>query len=127
RSIAVDHRPLNLDGAAHCIDDARKLDQHAVASSLDDAPVMLGDFRIDQLATMRLQAVERAFLIRPHQPRVARHIGGQDRGKATRRGRVTAPRDPLLWSPMPRSTNALRWAAVPAPQRAALVKRRSGA
>src|SRR5580704_2397387 len=30
---------------------------------------------------MRLEAFERAFLVRPHQPRVARHIGGEDRGE----------------------------------------------
>ena len=30
---------------------------------------------------MRLEAIERAFLVGPHQPRVARHIGGEDRGE----------------------------------------------
>jgi hypothetical protein len=36
---------------------------------------------------MRLQALERAFLVRAHQPRIARHIGGEDRGKTAGRGR----------------------------------------
>jgi hypothetical protein len=31
---------------------------------------------------MRLEAAQRAFLIRPHQPRIARDIGGEDGGKA---------------------------------------------
>jgi hypothetical protein len=59
-------------------------DQHAGASGLDDAPVMLPDFRVDEIAAVRLQAVEGAFLIRSHQPRVTRHIGGEDRRKAAR-------------------------------------------
>ena len=42
---------------------------------------MLGDRRIEELAAQRLEAFERAFLVRPHQPRVACHIGGEDRGK----------------------------------------------
>jgi hypothetical protein len=39
------------------------------------------DLRVDQLATMRLEAIERAFLVGPHQPRIARHIGGENRGE----------------------------------------------
>jgi hypothetical protein len=39
------------------------------------------DVRVDQLATMCLEAIERAFLVGPHQPRVARHIGGENRGE----------------------------------------------
>src|SRR6516165_11467485 len=30
---------------------------------------------------MRLEALERAFLVRSHQPRVAGHVGGKDRGE----------------------------------------------
>jgi hypothetical protein len=86
--VAVEYRPLDLDRAAHRIDDARKFDQHAVARRLDDAPMMLPDFRVDQLAAMRLQPAEGALLIRPHQPRVTRHIGSEDRRKAARRGRL---------------------------------------
>jgi hypothetical protein len=36
------------------------------------------DLRVDQLATMRLEAIERAFLVGP---RVARHIGDENRGE----------------------------------------------
>ena len=52
--VAVRHRPLDLGGAAHRIDDARKFHQHPVAGGLDDATVMLRDFRVDQLAAVRL-------------------------------------------------------------------------
>jgi hypothetical protein len=40
---------------------------------------MLRDLRIHQLSAISLQTVERAFLIRPYQPRVTHDIGGQDR------------------------------------------------
>ena len=48
--VPLGHRPLHLDRAAHRIDDARELDQQAVAGGLDDAAAVLGDLRIDQLA-----------------------------------------------------------------------------
>ncbi|MBV8934786.1 MAG: hypothetical protein JO095_03150 [Alphaproteobacteria bacterium] len=37
-----------------------------VAGGLDDTAVVLGDFRIDQLAAQRFEAFERAFLVRSH-------------------------------------------------------------
>ena len=48
--VALDHGVLNFDGATHGIDDAAELDDRAVAGSLDDAPVMNGDSRVDQIA-----------------------------------------------------------------------------
>ena len=36
-------RLLDVDGAAHRVDRAAELDQHAVAHQLDDAPAVLGD------------------------------------------------------------------------------------
>jgi hypothetical protein len=50
------------------------------------AAMVLLDFRIDQLAQMRPEALVRAFLVRAHQPRVARHIGGKDRGETANSG-----------------------------------------
>jgi hypothetical protein len=47
---------------------AWKFDQHAVAGGLDDPAMVLGDFRVEELMTQRLEAFVRAFLIRPHQP-----------------------------------------------------------
>ena len=58
------HRLLHRDRAARRIDDARKFHQHAVAGRLDDAAVLLGDLRIEELAAQRFEAFERAFLIR---------------------------------------------------------------
>ena len=72
---------LHLDRAAHRIDDAGEFHQQAVAGGLDDAATVFGDLGIDQLAPVRFQPCERPFLVRTHQPRVAGHIGGEDRGQ----------------------------------------------
>ena len=80
-SVALGHRLLHLDRAAHRVDDTGELDQQPVAGGLDDPAPMLLDLRITQLAADRLQRGERALLVRPHQPRIARDIGGQDRGE----------------------------------------------
>jgi hypothetical protein len=40
--------------------------------------MMLGDLRIEELEAQRFEAFERAFFVRPHQPRIPRHIGGED-------------------------------------------------
>ena len=78
--VSLGHRLLHRDGAAHRVDDAGKFHQHAVARGLDDAALMLGDFRIEEFAAQRLEALEGTLLVRSHQPRVACHIGGEDRG-----------------------------------------------
>ena len=48
--VAFDHRVLHFDCATHRIDHAAKLDQRAVPGALDDAPVVDGDRRVDQIA-----------------------------------------------------------------------------
>ena len=83
--VPLGHRLLHLDRAAHRVDDAGKFHQQAVAGGLDDAAVVLGDLRIEELAAQRFEAFERAFLVRPHQPRIPRHIGGEDRGETADR------------------------------------------
>ena len=62
--VALGHRPLQLDGAAHRIDDARKLDEQPVAGGLDDAAPMLLDLGVRELAPDRLQRGERAPISR---------------------------------------------------------------
>jgi hypothetical protein len=91
------HRQLHRDRAAHRIDDAGKFHQHAVAGGLDDAALVLGDLRVEEVAAQRLEAFERAFFVRPHQPRIPRHIGGEDRGEAAGRGHSSGI--PLLRRP----------------------------
>jgi hypothetical protein len=63
--VPLGYRLLDLDCAAHRIDDAGKFDQQAVAGGLDDAALVFGDFRIEELAAQRLEALVRGFLIRP--------------------------------------------------------------
>ena len=62
--VPLGHCVLHLDRAARRVNDARELHQKAVGGGLDDASVMLGDFRIDEFAAQRLEAFERAFLVR---------------------------------------------------------------
>jgi hypothetical protein len=47
---------------------------------------VLLDLRIDELTEMRLEALVRALLVGTHQPRIPRHIGGEDRGETADRG-----------------------------------------
>ena len=49
--VALDHRPLDFNGAVHRVHDAAELDNRAVPGALDDAPVVHGDGRIDEIAS----------------------------------------------------------------------------
>jgi hypothetical protein len=46
---------LHGDRTGHGLNDARELDQNAVAGRLDDATLVVGDLRVDQLAAMDTQ------------------------------------------------------------------------
>ena len=52
---------------------------------------MLGDLGINKLAAQRLEPFERAFLVRTHQARIPRHIGGEDRGETAGGSHARAP------------------------------------
>jgi hypothetical protein len=81
RHLGVAHRhlALHVDGTAHRVDDARELDQQAVAGDPDDAAAMLLDHRVGEFAAQHLQPFERALLVDANEPRVADDIGCQDR------------------------------------------------
>ena len=83
-SVALDHRPLDFNGAVHCVDDAAELDDAAVAGALDDAPMVHGDGRIDQVASERPQPRQNPVLVGPSEPRIADHVGYQDRRELSR-------------------------------------------
>jgi hypothetical protein len=72
------HAALHVERASHGIDRACELDQHPVTGRLDDAPTMLGDFRIDKLPSARLQLGERAFFICAHEAAISRDIRRED-------------------------------------------------
>ena len=77
-SVALDHAVLHLDGAAHGIDHAAKLDDAPVAGALHHAPVMHGDGGIDQIASERPQPRQRPLLIGASKPAVSDHICGKN-------------------------------------------------
>src|SRR5262249_34868593 len=81
--VAVGHRPLHFDGATHRVNHVRELRQEAVAGVLYDPAPVLPNLRIDQLPAMGLEPFVGPLLIRPDQPRVPRHVGGEDRGGTT--------------------------------------------
>ena len=76
---AVNHSALDLHSAAHGVHNTRKLRQEAIASVLHNPAAVLPDLRIDQFPEVCLEAFVRTFLVRPHQARIARHIGREDR------------------------------------------------
>ena len=78
-SVALDHRPLDFNGAVHCVDDAPELDDAAVAGALDDPAVVHGDGRIDQVASERPQPRQNPVLVGSGKPRIADDVGHQDR------------------------------------------------
>ena len=80
-SVALDHRPLDFNGAVHRVDDAAELDNCAVAGALDDAAVVHGDGRIDQVAAKRPKPRQNPILVGAGKPRIADDVGHQDRGQ----------------------------------------------
>ena len=79
-SVALDHRPLDFNGAVHRVDDTPELDNCAIASALDDTAVMharsSGSIRSLRSARSR---DKRPILIGPGKPRIADDVGDQDR------------------------------------------------
>jgi hypothetical protein len=53
--------------------------------------VVRGDLRIDQLMAQCFEAFEGAALVGADQPRLARHIGGEDRGEAAGLAHAACP------------------------------------
>ena len=77
--IAVRHTALYLQRAAHGVDDARKLDEDAVAGGLDDAAATRRDGRVDQLQPYGLQPRQRTLFVDADQTAVAGDIRRQHR------------------------------------------------
>jgi hypothetical protein len=84
--LAVGHAALDFHSAPDGIHHALEVRQEAVAGVLDHAATMLGDLRFDQLLKVRFQPLVRPLLVRPHEARIARHVGGEDRGETADRG-----------------------------------------
>ena len=82
RAIAFSQGRLHFGRAAKRFDDAAELDEQPVAGGLDETAPMLCDFRIEELAAQRPEALQGAAFIGADQPRIARNIGRGDRGKS---------------------------------------------
>ena len=78
RGIAFGHTSLDRDRAGKRLDHTRKLRQQTVAGGFDDATLVFGDLRIDELAAMGSQPRQRTGLIMAHQPAISGDIGGED-------------------------------------------------
>ena len=77
--VALDHRFLDFNGAGHRVDDTPELDDCAIAGALDDAAVVHGDDRVDQVAAERPEPRQNPVLVGSGKPRIADHVGHQDR------------------------------------------------
>ena len=79
--VALDHGALHFKCAAHRVDDAAELDDAAVAGALDDAAMMHGDCGVNQIASERAQSRQGSIFVCSGKPRIADHVGHQDRGQ----------------------------------------------
>ena len=70
---------LHRHGAGHRVHHRAELDDRAVAHQLDDAPVMLGQERIDHLTAQGFQGAKRPGFVHFHEMRVPDDIRRQDR------------------------------------------------
>ncbi|MGB8039115.1 MAG: hypothetical protein WCF39_13675 [Pseudolabrys sp.] len=93
--VALGHATLNIDGAAHGIDNADKFHQNPVACRLDDAAAMLRDLRVDELLAVNFEGVKRALIVGTHETAVASNIPGKDRGKSALDAIVNHPELPV--------------------------------
>ena len=77
--VALDHRVLHFDRAAHGVDDAAELDEAAVAGAFDDAAVVTAIGRIDQVAAKPPQPRQDAVFVRSREPLITDNVGNQNR------------------------------------------------
>src|ERR1700733_2319224 len=89
--VALDHAVLHLDRTSHRVDHAAELTNEPVARSLDDAPMMRSDRRINQIAAQRPQPRQRSLLVGPGEPAITDDIGDQDRSDLPRLHHYAAP------------------------------------
>jgi hypothetical protein len=78
RRVGRGERLLDGDRAVERLDDARELGEDAVASRAEDLAVGAENQVVDDLA-VRGERRQRPLLVGMHQPRVAFHVGGEDR------------------------------------------------
>ena len=77
--VALEEAVLHLDRAPHRVDDAAKFDDCAIAGALDDAAVMSGDSRVDEVAAQTPKTRKRAVLVGAGEPAVSDDVRNQNR------------------------------------------------
>ena len=80
----------------------------AVAGALDDASVVHGDGRVDQVAAQRPQPRQNPVLVGPGKPRIADDVGHQDRGKFAGLGHGANRLRPVPARPLAGSAKTLK-------------------
>ena len=93
-SVALDHRPLDFNGAVHRVDDAAELDDRAVARALDNPAVVDRDGRVDQVASERPQPRQNPVLVGSGEPRISDDIRDQNRRELSRLAHGATPPRP---------------------------------
>jgi hypothetical protein len=83
RTVALGHPLLEIEAAAHSVDDATKFHKQTVARRLNDLAAMLFDFGIYEVSKMRLHGAECAFLVHTHQTGITRNVRGDNRRQST--------------------------------------------
>ncbi len=84
--VVLGKRALDFGGGTNGIHNARELRQQAVAHGFEDATVVLGERRVDEIGAQALEGRQRAFLVRANQARVTDQIGGQNGGETALHG-----------------------------------------
>jgi hypothetical protein len=79
--VALDHRALDLKGAAHRVNNAAEFNDASVTRALDDAAAVHGDDRVDEVAAERPETSEDPILVRTSETALADNVGHQDRRK----------------------------------------------
>ena len=67
-SVALDHRPLDFNGAVHRVYDTPELDNCAIAGALDDPSVVHGDGGVDEIAAQPPEARQGSVLVGSGEP-----------------------------------------------------------
>jgi hypothetical protein len=79
--VPLHHRSLHLCPTAQRVDHAGELHQQSVTGGLDDAALVRGYLRVDQLPPKCLEAREGPFLVGADQPAVPRDVRGENGGQ----------------------------------------------
>ena len=89
--IPLSHAGLHLHSTTKRIHYTTELYEEAVTRRLCKPAVMRGDGWLKLLDPYSLEGLESTVLVHPDQARVARHIGGKDRGKTAGLAHASSP------------------------------------